>query len=120
MEKNGFTLVELLVVMTIVGILTAVALPEYTAYRARGFDLRALSDLRNVSIAEEAYFLDTEQYLSCEMEECALLPGVSGLSQGVTLDMIASATAFTGKAQHPQGSGRTYHWDSATGGLVMN
>ena len=116
--ESAFTLIELLVVMTIIGILTAIAVPEYQSYRARSFDLRALSDLRNVAIAEEAYFLDSEQYLSCEGLSCSNLPGIVALSQGVSLQITATDTNFTGRASHRQGSGREYLWDSLQGGLL--
>ena len=117
-SQNGFTLIELMVVMTIIGILTAIAVPEYQAYRARSFDMRALSDLRNVAIAEEAYFLDSEQYLSCVNGECSLLPGITQLSQGVALQIVATDTDFTGTATHSQGSGKEFQWDSLRGGLL--
>jgi type IV pilus assembly protein PilA len=116
MEK-GFTILELLVVLTIVGVLTATAIPAYQDYKARSFDFRALSDLRSAAIAEEAHFLDTEQYLTCNNAECGSLPGFSKLSEGVTLEINAEEDYFTGKASHPKGSGKEFLWDSSQGGL---
>ena len=117
-SDQGFTLIELLVVMTIVAILSAIAVPQYQAYRARGFDIRALNDLRNVAVAEEAYFLDTEKYISCSDAACTALPGIAQLSKGVTLQIAGGATSFTGSATHSQGTGKTYQWDSDSGGLL--
>ncbi|MBX7144159.1 MAG: prepilin-type N-terminal cleavage/methylation domain-containing protein [Oligoflexia bacterium] len=117
-QAAGFTLLELLVVLTIVSIMSAIALPQYTAYRQRAFDLRALSDLRSVALAEEAYFLDFEKYLSCANQSCTVLPGIRVLSNGVTLAIQAGNTDFTGSATHPQGSGKTFQWDTAGGGLL--
>ncbi len=57
-DSLGFTLLELLVVIAIVSILSAIAVPQFSAYRQRSFDVRARQDLHNVAIAEEAYFLD--------------------------------------------------------------
>ncbi len=115
--EQGFTLIELLTVITIVGILTAVAIPEYQVYRAQSFDTRALSDLRNVAISEEAYFLDTERYISCENSDCEELPGIVAISNGTTLSITAQDTSFIGESQNEKGSGRIYRWDSRTGGL---
>jgi hypothetical protein len=69
-------------------------------------------------MAEEAYFLEKEEYLSCTGDSCAQLPGIQKLSGGVTLTVTASKTGFTGTASHPKGSGKTFTWDSAQGGMV--
>ena len=103
--------------MTIIGALTAIAIPQYQEYRKRGFDLRAQSDLRNVAIAEEAYFLDAEHYLSCQGNLCTDLPGIARLSQGVTLQIVATTTGFSGTSRHPSGTGEVFRWDSNHGGL---
>ena len=116
--QNGFTLIELLVVMGIVSALIAVALPRYSDYRAHAFDSRAEIDLRSVAMAEEAYFLEKEEYLSCSGDTCSQLPGIQKLSGGVTLSVTASKTGFTGTASHPKGSGKTFTWDSTLGGMV--
>lgn len=117
-EQRGFTLIELLVVMGIVSALIAVALPRYSAYRANAFDARAEMDLRSVAMAEEAYFLDTETYLSCSGITCSQLPGIQKLSSGVTLTVTATTTAFKATASHPRGSGKVFTWDSAQGGIM--
>ena len=65
MRKRAFTLIELLVVMAIIGILAAIAIPNFQQYRARGFDARAKSDLHNLATAEEAVVLAGETYLAC-------------------------------------------------------
>lgn len=116
--QTGFTLLELLIVLAIAGILTAIAVPQYSAYRQRAFDFRVLNDLRNVAIAEEAYFLESERYLSCSDQECEALPGIVRLSAGVTLSITAAEESFTGLASHPRGTGKEFRWDSSNGGLV--
>jgi prepilin-type N-terminal cleavage/methylation domain-containing protein len=116
-RSAGFTLIELLVVMGIVSALIAVALPRYSDYRAHSFDSRAEIDLRSVAMAEEAYFLEKEEYLSCTNDTCAQLPGIQKLSPGVVLGITASKTGFTGTSSHPKGSGKTFKWDSAAGGM---
>lgn len=114
---HGFTLLELLVSLSIVGILSAIAIPEYRAYQRRAFDIRALGDLRTVALAEEAYFMNSEKYINCQNSTCADLPGVAKLSQGVTLSVSAGDESFTADASHAKGSGKHYRWDSENGGL---
>lgn len=117
LRQQGFTLIELLVVMGIVSALVAIALPRYAAYRANAFDARAEVDLRSVAMAEEAYFLTNEQYLSCAGASCTQLPGIQKLSEGVQLSIEASDLGFIGTASHPKGSDKVFTWDSGGGGL---
>ena len=60
--EGGFTLIELLVVIAIIGILAAIAIPQFAAYRRRGFDSDAKSNVRNMATAQEAYFVDKNTY----------------------------------------------------------
>ena len=117
-NEKGFTLIELLVVVAIIGILAAIAIPQFAAYRQRGFDSRAVSDLRNAATAEEAFFVDNESYVTCAAAAAceAALPGFRA-SDGVTLSMTDGGAAFTGTSTHAQGTGVVYNWDSAAGGL---
>ena len=117
MNNRGFTLLELLVTLTIVSIITAIAVPQYREYRQKGFDARASSDLRNVAIAQEAHFLEHEEYLTCSNESCVQLPGIASLSSGVTLNITAHEASFIGQSTHERGSGRTFIWDSDQGGM---
>ena len=117
---NGFTILELLVALVIVGILTATALPQYQHFRKQAFDNRALTDLRTVALAEESYFLDNERYVACSNEECSALPGVTKLSSGTTLTVTTTTEGFIGESQHKRGTGRRYRWDSLGGGLVAD
>lgn len=125
-NEKGFTLIELLVVVAIIGILAAIAIPQFSSYRERAFDAGARADLRNAANGEEAYFVDNDAYLSCADAACLEagaigLPGLISLSSDVTLTMVAVAgppQSFTGTASAPtNGSGVVYTFDSANGGM---
>lgn len=118
--NKGFTLIELLVTMAIIGILSAIVVPEFKSYRAKAYDARAQADARSVALSQEAYYLDNEEYLSCEQNECRALPGINRLSDGVTLSVEAEEDGFVISSEHEKGSGKRFIWDSSEGGFVEN
>ncbi len=61
-NQKGFTLIELMIVIAIIGILAAIAIPQFTKYRAKAFNAAALSDARNLKTDLEAYYAEWEQY----------------------------------------------------------
>ena len=57
-SKKGFTLIELLIVVAIIGILAAIAIPQFSAYQKRGYASSVRSDVRNMHTAVKAAFAD--------------------------------------------------------------
>jgi type IV pilus assembly protein PilA len=59
---SGFTLIELLIVIAIIGILAAIAIPQFASYRQKSYNSAAISDLRNVEINLAAFYADYQNY----------------------------------------------------------
>ena len=106
-DEKGFTLIELMIVIAIIGILAAIAIPQFSAYRTRSFNAAATADIRNAATAQEAYFVDHSIYAGAVDDITAATYGLF-LSSNVTLAITANnTTQYTMTASNSSGD-QTY------------
>ena len=112
-SNRGFTLLELMVVIAVVGILAAIAIQQFSLYRSRATDASMRSDLKNAALAMESYY---GEFLDYPASVSAIQLVGYRKTNGVTLTInVTSPNTFTLTAAMPNGTQPSYTFDSATG-----
>ncbi|MGV7220429.1 MAG: prepilin-type N-terminal cleavage/methylation domain-containing protein [Nitrospinales bacterium] len=66
-NQKGFTLIELLIVIAIIGILAAIAIPQFNQYKSRAYDSDTKANLHNLFISCKAYWADMGAGRNCDV-----------------------------------------------------
>jgi len=129
-QEKGFTLIELLVVIAIIGILAAIAIPQFAAYKRSAADGGTQAALRNLAVAMEAYYVANTTYVGTAYTAANALSVTHGLqvvndSAGLPIIVFGggptcaavAATCWSATGTNAlDGTTTAYIWDSAAGG----
>ncbi len=88
-NENGFSLIELLIVVAIIGVLAAIAIPRMTESKVPAYDATAKADIKNAITAIEMYNIKNGTYPASESD---LLASGFSLSSGVSFDRYSLDT----------------------------
>jgi len=98
-NKKGFTLIELMIVVAIIGILAAIAIPNFLTFRLKAKTSEAKSNLGAIRTVEEAYKAEEDEYYP-QGSTIALYPGAAGSTKQAWDE---TATAFSALGFEPAG-----------------
>ncbi len=115
-RDQGFTLLELLSVVVIIGLLAAIAVPTFFAQRRKAMAASARSMLRDLATSEEAYL--TEHGVYGDLGELDEVPSTKDVTVRI-VSGVGSPEAFCATAEHRAGGGAWY-FDSDGGGLLAS
>ncbi len=117
--SEGFTLIELMVVVMIIAVLIAIAIPSFLGFRKSAQDRAAQSEIRTVLLSEKAFWLENGDYTQTAGDITALEPNadvVGGPAAGVYIDLNGASSDIVCMVKTAD-SGNTFAiWESSTGG----
>ena len=103
--ESGFTLVEMMIVLVLISILSAIATVTLGSSSSRAYVAAMQSDLRNVTAAQEAYIEQTFAETGTATYANNVSKLAVNLSNGVTIRMRGNANGWTARATHQRVSG---------------
>ena len=115
--EGGFTLIDLMIVIAIIGILAAIASPQFSAYRQRAYIAALESDEHSFANAQEAYYTDNDTYCSTSATLMQATYGARKSDNTTVAITGADAVSFTMTFTDTVHGGIAVTYRSAAGGL---
>lgn len=115
MKKNGFTLIELMIVVVIVGILTVIAIPSYTSYLEKARRSEAQTSLMELAAKIERFYSENHTYAGATLSALNMPTNTEDGHYVISLSNLSTSTyTLTATAQGGQAS------DTKCGNFSLN
>ncbi|MEE8497543.1 MAG: prepilin-type N-terminal cleavage/methylation domain-containing protein [Acidimicrobiia bacterium] len=118
-RDEGFTLIELMVVVMIIAVLIAIAIPSFLGFRKSAQDRSAQAELRNVLLSEKAFWLDNGDYTQTTADITAFEPNANMNADptlGVTADLNGTDSDIVCLTRTAESGNSFSLWESSSAG----
>ena len=107
-DTGGFTIIELMLVVAVIGLLATIAIPAFVSYRKRANNATANADIKNLFTSAQAYYTENPSSATTALDDFKAYGFRQTSNVDLTIQGSGSQGAFSADSFHSSGN-KTYH-----------